>query len=175
MDNREMGYPYETSGVPLFVRSFPTKKRYLVSLTQEQRAFLLHLIACGQAAARTLTHARILLKADTHAADGGWSDPAICQAMEVSRPTVERVRQRFAREGLDAALYPRPRLTTPERRLDGEREAQLIALACSTPPEGARRWTLRLLAQGLIERELVDTISHETVRQTLKKIRSSPG
>jgi hypothetical protein len=175
MDDPNMGYPYETHGIPDLVRSFPMKKRYLVSLTQEQRAFLLHLIACGQAAARTLTHARILLKADLNAPDGGWSDPAICLALEVSRPTIERVRQRFAREGLDAALYPRPRLTTPERRLDGEGEAHLIALACSTPPEGAQRWTLRLLAKGLIEREIVDTISHETVRQTLKKTCSSPG
>jgi transposase len=151
------------------------KKLYTVSLTDAQRSTLRSLISSGEAAARTLTRARILLKADTNHEGGGWSDPEICQALEVSRPTVERVRQRCAREGLKAALYPQPRLTAPERRLDGEQEAQLIALACSTPPQGRQRWTLRLLAAGLVQREIVDTISHETVRQTLKKTRSNHG
>jgi transposase len=116
-----------------------------------------------------------LLKADIGHEGGGWSDPEIGQAVEVSRPTVERVRKRFAQEGLEAALFPRPRLTVAERRLDGEQEAQLIALTCSAPPAGQQRWTLRLLASHLIEREIVDTVSHETVRQTLKKVRSNPG
>jgi transposase len=151
------------------------KKLYTVSLTDAQRSTLRSLISSGEAAARTLTRARILLKADTNHEGGGWSDPEICQALEVSRPTVERVRQRCAREGLKAALYPQPRLTAPERRLDGEQEAQVIALACSTPPQGRQRWTLRLLAAGLVQREIVDTISHETVRQTLKKTRSNHG
>jgi transposase len=151
------------------------KKRYTVCLTDAQRSALRTLISSGHASARTLTHARILLKADTKHEGGGCSDPEICQALEVSRPTVERVRKRFATQGCEAALYPRPRLVSPERSLDGEQEAQLIALACSTPPEGQKRWTLRLLASGLVEREIVDTISHETVRQTLKKTRSSLG
>ena len=151
------------------------KKVYTVSLTQAERASLQALLAGGQAATRTLTRARILLKADTKREDGGWSDPAIVAALDVSRPTVERVRKRFAQEGLEAALYPRPRLTTPERRLDGEREAHLVALACSAPPTGRQRWSLRLLASGLIQREIVDTVSHETVRQTLKKTNSSRG
>lgn len=151
------------------------KKRHIVSLTEEQRAFLKALISSGKAAARTLTRARILLKADQGHEGGGWSDPHIQEALETSRPTVERVRRRFTQGGLDAALYPRPRLTAPERRLDGVKEAHLIALACSTPPEGQKRWTLRLLASGLIEREIVDTVSHETVRQTLKKTNSNPG
>jgi transposase len=151
------------------------KKRYTVTLTEEQRSTLRSLISSGEAAARTLTRARILLKADTSHEGGGASDPEIAQALLVSRPTVERVRKRFATEGLQAALSPRPRLTAPERRLDGAQEAHLIALTCSAPPEGQQRWTLRLLAKGLIEREIVDTISHETVRQTLKKTRSSPG
>jgi transposase len=133
------------------------------------------LLARGEAPARTLTRARILLKADTNHDRGGWSDPEICQALEVSRPTVERVRKRFAAGGLPAALYPQPRLPVRDRCLDGEQEAQLIALACSTPPQGHQRWTLRLLAAGLVEREIVDTISHETVRQTLKKTRSNRG
>jgi transposase len=151
------------------------KKQHLVALTEAQRVTLKSLISSGHAAARTLTRARILLKADTSHEGGGWSDREIGQALETSRPTVERVRQRFAQAGLEAALYPRPRLTPPERRLDGEQEAHLVALACSAPPEGRERWTLRLLASGLIEREIVDTISHETVRQTLKKTNSSPG
>jgi len=151
------------------------KKVYSVTLSDVQRATLRSLITAGQAAARTLTRARILLKADVCHEGGGWSDPEICQAVEVSRPTVERARKRFAQEGLEAALYPRPRLTAPEHRLDGAQEAQLIALTCSAPPPGRQRWTLRLLAAGLIEREIVDTISHETVRQTLKKTRSNPG
>jgi len=151
------------------------KKRHIVSLTEEQRASLKALISSGKAAARTLTRARILLKADTAREDGGWSDPHIEAALETSRPTVERVRRRFTQGGLDAALYSRPRLTVPERRLDGVKEAHLIALACSTPPEGQKRWTLRLLASGLIEREIVDTVSHETVRKTLKKTNSSLG
>ena len=151
------------------------KKQHLVSLTDEQRLTLKSLITSGQVAARTLTRARILLKADINHEGGGWSDPEIGEALETSRPTVERVRKRFALEGLAAALYPRPRLTPPERRLDGKKEAHLVALACSAPPEGRQRWTLRLLASGLIEREIVDTVSHETVRQTLKKTNSSPG
>ena len=150
------------------------KKVYMVSLTEEQRATLKALITRGEAAARALTRARILLKADTNHESGGWSDREISAALETSRPTVERVRQRFAQEGL-AAVYPRPRLTTPERRLDGEKEAHLVALTCSAPPPGRQRWSLRLLASGLIEREVVDTVSHETVRQTLKKTNSSHG
>jgi len=150
------------------------QKLYPVSLTEEQRATLKALLASGEAAARSRTRARILLKADTNHEGGGWSDREISAALETSRPTVERVRQRFAHEGL-AALYPRPRLTTPERRLDGEKEAHLVALACSAPPQGHQRWSLRLLASGLIEREIVHTVSHETVRQTLKKTNSSRG
>jgi transposase len=151
------------------------QKRYTVMLTEEQRSILRALLSSGQAPARTLTRARILLKADINQEGGGWSDPAICEAVEVSRPTVERIRKRCAEEGWEAALHPRPRLTTPAPRLDGEQEAQLVALTCSAPPAGHTRWTLRLLASGLVERQIVDTISHETVRQTLKKTRSSPG
>jgi transposase len=145
------------------------KKQHTVCLTDPQRSTLRAWISSGHASARTLARARILLKADTQHEGGACSDPEICQALEVSRPTVERVRKRVATQGGEAALFPKPRLTAPERCLDGEQEAQLIALACSTPPQGQKRWTLRLLASGLIQREIVDTISHETVRQTLKK------
>lgn len=151
------------------------EKRHNVSLTDEERASLKTLISSGQAPARTLTHARILLKADINRADGGWSDPQIVHALETSRPTVERVRKRFAQHGLEAALRSRPGGRPRARRLDGAQEAQLIALACSTPPDGHTRWSLRLLANGLIEREIVDTVSHETIRQTLKKTNSSRG
>lgn len=151
-------------------------KRYKVTLDAEERQDLHDLIAAGQAAARKLTHARILLKAD--AAEGGpaWPDHQIADALEVSVATVERVRQRFVEEGLDAAL-DRKRRERPARevKLDGRAEARLIALACSAPPEGRAVWTMRLLADKLVELEVVDSISDETVRLALKKTRSSPG
>src|SRR5512143_704476 len=145
-------------------------KRYKVTLDAQERQDLHDLIAAGQAAARKLTHARILLKAD--AAEGGpaWPDHQIADALEVSVATVERVRQRFVEEGLDAAL-DRKRRERPARevKLDGRAEARLIALACSAPPEGRAVWTMRLLADKLVELEVVDSISDETVRLALKK------
>ena len=151
-------------------------KRYKVTLDAQERQDLHDLIAAGQAAARKRTHARILLKAD--AAEGGpaWPDHQIADALEVSVATVERVRQRFVEEGLDAAL-DRKRRERPARevKLDGRAEARLIALACSAPPEGRAVWTMRLLADKLVELEVVDSISDETVRLALKKTRSSPG
>ena len=151
-------------------------KRYKVTLDAQERQDLHDLIAAGQAAARKLTHARILLKAD--AAEGGpaWPDHQIADALEVSVATVERVRQRFVEEGLDAAL-DRKRRERPARevKLDGRAEARLIALACSAPPEGRAVWTMRLLADKLVELEVVDSICDETVRLALEKTRSSPG
>ena len=151
-------------------------KRYKVTLEAEERQHLQDLIAAGQAAARKLAHACILLKAD--AADGGpaWPDHRIADALEVSTATVERVRQRFVEQGLDAALDRKPReRPAREIKLDGRAEAQLIALACSAPPEGRATWTMKLLADKLVELEVVDSISDETVRLALKKTRSSPG
>jgi transposase len=151
-------------------------KRYKVTLDAEERQHLQELIAAGQAAARKLAHARILLKAD--AADGGpaWPDHRIADALEVSTATVERVRQRFVEQGLDAALDRKHReRPAREIKLDGRAEAQLIALACSAPPEGRVTWTMKLLADKLVELEVVDSISDETVRLALKKTRSSPG
>ena len=151
-------------------------KRYKVTLDAEERQHLHDLIAAGQADARKLAHARILLKAD--AADGGpaWPDWHIADALEVSTDTVERVRQRFVEQGLDAALDRKQRERPPrEIKLDGRAEAQLIALACSAPPEGRATWTMRLLADKLVELEVVDSISDETVRLAPKKTRSSPG
>jgi hypothetical protein len=145
-------------------------KRYKVTLETEERQLLHDLIAAGQAAARKLAHARILLKAD--AADGGpaWPDWRIADALEVGTDTVGRVRQRFVEQGLDAALDRKRRERPPrEIKLDGRAEARLIALACSTPPEGRAVWTMQLLADKLVELEVVDSISDETVRLALKK------
>ncbi len=145
-------------------------KRYVVTLTPEGRQSLLDLIAAGKAAAKKLAHARILLKAD--AADGGpaWADGPIAQAIEVSIATVERVRQRFVEQGLEAALARKPQARpSHERALDGRAEARLIALACSAPPDGRKAWTMRLLADKLVELEVVPSISDETVRRALKK------
>ena len=151
-------------------------KRYKVTLEVEERQHLHALIAAGQADARKLAHARILLKAD--AADGGpaWPDYRIADALEVSTATVERVRQRFVEQGLDAALDRKQReRPAREIKLDGRAEAQLIALACSAPPQGRATWPMKLLADKLVELEVVGSISDETVRLALKKTRSSPG
>ena len=145
-------------------------KRYKVTLEAEERQHLQDLIAAGKAAARKLAHARILLKAD--AADGGpaWLDGRIAEALEVSTDTVERVRRRFVELGLDAALDRKQRERPPrEIKLDGRAEARLIALACSPPPLGRAVWTMQLLADKLVELEVVDSISDETVRLALKK------
>jgi transposase len=148
--------------------------KYKVTLTAEDRQQFHDLIRAGKAAAKKLTHARILLKAD--AAEGGpaWPDERIAEAVDVSTDTIGRVRQRFVEEGLEAALV-RKRQERPsrERTLDGRAEARLIALACSAPPTGRKAWTLRLLADRLVELEIVETVSHETVRRVLKKTNSS--
>jgi transposase len=140
-------------------------KKYLVTLTDQERQHLEQLLAKGKAAARTLRHAQALLKADLPT---GWKDADIAEAFGLPVRTVERLRQRFVEQGLEAALKPKavPRLP---RKVDGEVEAHLVALACSDPPQGRQRWTLRLLADKLVELELVESISHEGVRQALKK------
>ena len=145
------------------------RKRYIVTLTGEERERLRALITAGKGAARRLAHARILLKADQSPGAPGWADEAIAAALEVGRATVERVRQRFVEEGFEAALDPRPPRREYRRKLDGEQEAHLVALACGAPPDGEARWTLRLLAGRLVELEVVEAISHETVRRILKK------
>jgi transposase len=150
-------------------------KKYRVTLTLEEREQLTALVTKGKAAAQALTHARILLKTD-QADDGpGWTDAAVCAALDVGLCTVMRVRERFVEEGLDAALRPRPSSYVQPRKLDGHLEAQLITLACSEAPAGHARWTLRLLADRFVALGLVDELSYETVRQTLKKTRRSLG
>jgi len=143
-------------------------KKYIVKLAEEERVSLSKLIAQGKASARKLTHARILLKADSSEDGPGWTDQAISEALEVGTATVERVRQSLVEEGMAVALN-RHRPHTPRlRKLDGEQEAHLIALACSQPEEGQERWTLQLLADKLVQLQIVESISRETVRQVLE-------
>ena len=147
--------------------------RYRVVLTEAQRAELRGLVGAGIAPARVLTRARVLLKADHGEGGPGWSDAAMAGALDVNPSTVLRVRRQFAAEGLAATLARKRPDRVYERALDGRQEAHLIALACSAPPDGEARWTLGLLAEELVRLEVVGAISHETVRQTLKKTNSS--
>jgi len=140
-------------------------KKYVVDLTEEERKALERLVRSGKESARKIRCAQALLKADA-----GWTDKRISEAFGMSINTAQRLRQRFVEEGLDLALGARSRKPKPYRRkLDGEKEARLIALACSEPPEGQARWTLRMLADKMVQLCYVDSVSHETVRQALKK------
>jgi transposase len=145
-------------------------EKYIVELTSEERKELSELVSKGKAAARKITHARILLQSDASADGPSWTDKQISEAFGVHTNTVHGVRRRFVEYGLGAAL-DRKKQDRPSRRrlVDGDIEAHLIALRCGDPPEGADRWTLRLLAEKLVELEIVPNISHETVRQALKK------
>ena len=151
-------------------------KKYSVTLTHQERQQLHEFISAGKGAAKKLAHARILLKADAAPGGPAWADARIAEAAEVSTATVERVRQRFVEEGLEAALL-RKKQDQPsrQRKLDGAAEAHLIALACSQPPDGRESWTMQLLADKLVELQIVDSICDETVRRTLKKTNSSRG
>ena len=145
-------------------------KKYLVTLTPEERHWLSALLSAGKRSALALTRARILLKADQ--ADGGpaWDDARIAQALDCGPRTVERVRQRFVERGPEQALGRKPQdRPSRERKFDGAAEARLIALACSAPPAGRARWTLKLLADRLVELEVFESVSDETVRRVLKK------
>lgn len=139
------------------------RKKYIINLSDEERARLLEMTHKGSLKARQFKRAMILLKADE-----GLSDPQIMAALNVSRPCVERIRKRFVADGIERALNEDPR-PGQKRKLDGRGEALLIATACTEPPEGRERWTLRLLADKLVQLKVVDTLSHETVRRTLKK------
>jgi hypothetical protein len=151
------------------------KKTFQVQLSLAQRARLRTLVSNGSSSAHTQIHARILLKADQGPDGPGWTDAMICSALDVSMSTVARVRQTAVQHGLDTALQRKLPNRVYTRSLDGAAEAHLVALACRTPPEGAGRWTLRLLAERMVELEYVEAVSHETVRQTLKKTNSSRG
>ena len=143
-------------------------KKYIVRLTKEERERLKALVSKGRTSARKIVRAQVLLKVD---ADGpNWTDEQAAEAFGIRANTAAEIRQRFVEEGLDRALDRKQPADPPRRRkLDGAGEARLIAMACGEPPEGRARWTLRLLAGQLVELAVVDGISHETVRQTLKK------
>jgi transposase len=148
-------------------------KRYVVTLTKTERHRLLSMIAVGEGRAMVLRNARILLKADQGMHGPDWQDWQISEAFEVSVATIERVRQRFVEEGLEAVLQRRAR--APQTPLvDGEQEAHLIALACSTPPAGRARWTLELLADKMIELDYIERVSSETVRRVLHRNELKP-
>ena len=147
-------------------------KIYVVQLSSSERHHLENILSSGSEKARKLTRARILMKADE-----GWTDAQIKEALDVSRPTIERIRRRYVQEGLSAALNRKPSSREYKRKIDGRDEAHLIALVCGSPPEGYAKWDLRLLAEKFVSLEQVkiQSVSHETVRQTLKKTNLSPG
>ena len=150
------------------------RKIYRVVLSAEEREELRALVSKGKSAARKQTHARVLLLCDE--SDGKRrADMEVASTLSVGRSTVERVRRRFVEEGLESALNPRKQLRFRRKALDGEAEARLLAVACGKPPEGRARWTVRLLAERLVELEVVESVGMETVRQTLKKTTSSRG
>jgi transposase len=149
-------------------------KKVVVRLTADQRRTLERVVSTGEHPALTTRRARILLKADADGPDA-WTDERIAQALDTTRMTVMRVRQQFAAEGLDATLHRKKPTGRQYRSLDGKQEAQLVAVACSPPPEGQVRWTMELLTERLVELKVVESISPSTVCRTLKKMNSSPG
>jgi transposase len=150
------------------------REKFVVRLTPDHRRQLGRLVSSGKHPARVLTRGRILLKADT-AGGPAWDDAAIADALECGERTVGRVRQRYAEGGLDAALYARKPTGRQYRKLDGRQEAKLVAMACSPAPDGRGRWTMKLLADKLVELEVVESIDPATVWRTLKKTPSSRG
>ena len=147
----------------------------IVTLAQEERDGLEQLLAKGKAAARKLMHARILLKADAGEHGPAWKDEAIVNPLDGGTATGSPIRERFVMEGFEAALQPKRPDRVYERRLDGKGEAQLVTIACSQPPDGRTRWAMRMLADRLVDLGVVDRISAQTVRLTLKKTNSSRG
>ena len=150
-------------------------RKYTVELSEAEREKLEKLVTAGRERARTLTRARILLKTDSSAAGARWTYAQICEAFDVTQVTVSKVRKAYAEQGLEAAIQRKK----PDRaylpRLDGKAEAHLVALTCGEPPNGQARWTLRLLQEKMVELEMVESVSHETVRKTLKKMSLSLG
>jgi len=151
------------------------ENRYRVTLTADERQELRKLVSTGKGAARKLMRARVLLLADQAEGGPGKADPEIAEAVSCGRATVERVRKQFVEDGLEAALQPKPSSRVYERKIDGRAEAHLIAVACGAPPKGRARWTLRLLGDQMVILGHVESLSHETVRQTLKKTNLSLG
>ena len=149
--------------------------KFVVRLESEEWEQLTAMVSKGRGAAAVLRRARVLLKADVGRRGPGWTDAKIVEALDVSQSTVYRVRQAFVEEGLEAALHRKRPTGRQYRKLDGRQEAHLIAVACSAPPRGRNRWTLKLLADKLVELEIVESIGTETVRRTLKKTNLSLG
>ncbi len=151
-------------------------KKYIVRLSTEEHATLTKLITSGRGLARMFTRARILLKADQSEEGPGWSDERISEAFDVTVQTIERVRKQLVIEGFDAVLS-RHKYTqkVSRKKIDGDVEAHLVALSCSEPPKGRARWTLRLLADSIVELGYLESISHEAVRKTLKKTKLNRG
>lgn len=150
-------------------------KKYIVKLTKEERTRLKQLINKGKCPARKIAHARVLLKADQGKYGENWKDTDISKSLDIGLRTVERIRERLVLEGLETALNRRLPPSTKEKKIDGDVEAHLIAIACSQPPEGQARWTLRLLADKMVALEYIDSLSHEGVRKTLKKMNLNLG
>lgn len=150
-------------------------KIYHVRLTDEERAELNALVNKGKGVARRLTRSRILLLADEARTDGGWKDEDIANALGISQRTVERTREKCVMQGIESALNHTRSKKTKEPILDGKAEAKLVQLACSSPPDGYDRWSVRLLTAKFIELEIVETVSRETIRTTLKKMNLSLG
>lgn len=151
------------------------KRKYIVKLTDEEREQLEKLVSAGSGRARSLMHARILLKSDTSEQGANWSYAQIREALDVTEVTISNVRRAYAEQGLDAALNRKKPARVYAKRLDGEAEAHLVALACGTPPDGEARWSLRLLKDKLVALDIVDEVSYETVRRMLKKMNLSLG
>ena len=152
------------------------QKIFVVRLSQKEREQLAALVKGGKASALKLVRARILLKADQQERGPAWTDAEIADALEVSLKTVFNIRRKWVEQGLEAALERKPQdAPSKPRKLDGKAEAKLVATCCGPPPKGRAKWTLRLLAAKLVELDTVDSISPETVRQALKKTRSSLG
>ena len=149
--------------------------KYVVRLTKEERDELQGIVRRGKVAAAKRRRAQMLLKADAGPDGSGPTDEQVAQAIEVSTRAVNRVRKAYVEEGLSAAIERQPQRAQQQRKLDGAAEAYLVAVACSPPPAGQARWTLQLLSDKLVEFEVVESISRECVRQTLKKTRSSRG
>jgi hypothetical protein len=151
------------------------RHKHTVRLTPEERVDLTRLVTTGRHAARTLTHARVLLQTDAGAAGPGWTDAQIRSAVGVSERTIARIRRAFVEDGMDSALHRQPPSVPKAKKLDGRAEAHLIALQCSPPPDGRDRWTLELLTERFVALGISPPVSDETVRRTLKQTVSSRG
>ncbi len=150
-------------------------QKYPIELTEAERYQLKQLLSSGTTSARKLKRAQILLKSDSSEGGPNWSYQAICEAIDVSQPTICEVRRAYAEGGLEAAINRKKPERVYEHRLDGEAEAHLVALVCGEPPEGYDRWTLRLLKDRMVKLSFVENVSHETIRTTLKKMNLSLG